>query len=284
MANVALITGCSTGIGRETARAFLEDGWTVYATTRDERDLRGLADSGAKTATVDVTSEADVTAAVGRLIEEEGHIDCLVNNAGYGQLGPVEDVPTERVARQFNVNVLGPHRLVRAVLPHMRARNSGRIVNVSSAVDRVVLPGTGIYSASKFALRAISDALRQELYGSGINVVVVEPWLVETDFHWRAVEEIRRIDRSPSYDDLYRLLESIESLDRDDLTVGDPAEIGRAIRRAATVEEPKAYYWVGAWAKLGIVASLLLTGRRRDRAARLAVDFLSREGVLDRLR
>ena len=160
MRETVLVTGCSTGLGRATARAFLGSGWTVYATARDERELRGLARRGARTATLDVTSETDVIAVVEGMVEEVGRIDCLVNNAGYGQLGPVEDVDTERVVRQFDANVFGPHRLVRAVLPHMRSRSAGRIVNVSSAVGRFALPGVGIYSSSKFALRAISDALR----------------------------------------------------------------------------------------------------------------------------
>ena len=283
MDKTALVTGCSTGIGRATAYAFLNDSWTVYATARDERSIRALAERGVDTAAVDVTSETEVDVLVDRMVEDAGRIDCLVNNAGYGQLGPVEDVPTERAVRQFDVNVFGPHRLIRAVLPHMRSRDSGRILNVSSAVDRFVLPGTGIYSASKFALRAMSDALRQELSETGIDVVVLEPWLVATDFFEAAVTEVRRLERTPSYRELYRLLESLERVDGDFPGVLEPREIARAVLRAATVEEPNAYYPVGPFAKLGLVVALLVTGRRRDYATRLGLDIFSRFSVTESL-
>lgn len=270
-----LVTGCSSGIGRELARAFLEDGWVVYATGRDERVLHELADRGVKTATVDVTSDADVITVVDQLVADEGRIDCLVNNAGYGQAGPVEDVPTKHVVRQFDVNVFGPHRFVRAVLPHMRSRDSGRIVNVASVVDRIVLPGMGIYSASKFALRAMSDALRQELHGTGIDVVVVEPWIVATDFFDRAVDELCHAERSPPYDDLYRLLESLTAIDDATLSVAAPQITAHAILRVASAENPHPYIRVGRWAKVGAVVGHLLTGRRRDRATNSGLDLLS---------
>jgi NAD(P)-dependent dehydrogenase (short-subunit alcohol dehydrogenase family) len=178
----ALITGCSSGIGQSTARHFVDDGWTVYATAREEGDI---ADLDCRTDELDVTSGADIDRVVDRAIEEEGRLDCLVNNAGYGQYGPLEDVPTDELHRQFDVNVYGPHRLTRAVLPHMRDREEGTIVNVTSVAGRVVTPGGGAYSASKFAVEAMSDALRGEIDRFGVDVVLVEPGPVQTGFRDR---------------------------------------------------------------------------------------------------
>ena len=172
MASTALVTGCSSGIGYETARALLADGWHVYATARDrDRDgLENLADRGAELAALDLTEPADIERVVARVRDEAGGVDCLINNAGYGQFGPVEDVPTDRLERQFAVHCFGPHRLIRAVLPDMRERGRGRIVNVTSAADRLALAGIGGYTASKWALASLSDGLRQELVGSDVEV------------------------------------------------------------------------------------------------------------------
>ena len=140
-----LITGCSSGIGRATAEAFLDEGWEVYATARNPADVETLGDRGCTVATLNVTEDDDVVRVVDRIVDEQGRIDCLVNNAGYAQFGSLEDVPTDAVHRQFDVNVYGPHRLTRAVLPHMRRRREGTIVNVSSAAGRVAFPGGGAY-------------------------------------------------------------------------------------------------------------------------------------------
>lgn len=283
VAKTVLITGCSTGIGRATAEAFLDDGWAVYATARDADDLAGLADRGAATADLDVTRPGDVEAVVDRVVAERGRIDCLVNNAGYGQFGAVEDVSTDALASQFDVNVFGPHRLVRAVLPGMRERGGGTIVNVASVEDRLPLPGVGAYAASKFALRAISDSLRQELAGSGVDVAVVEPGLVATDFYDRALAELPE-ERSPAHDDLYRLLEAIDLLDEPGRFVASPRRIAETVRAAATASDPDAYHRVAPFSRLGAEIGAVLTGERRDRATRLGIEALSREWLLDRVR
>jgi len=175
MAKTVLITGCSSGIGRATALAFLDEEWSVWATARDEDDVADLADEGCRTAELDVTNARDCERVVERVLDTEGRIDCLVNNAGYGQFGPLENVSLEELHAQFDVNVYGPHRLVREALPHMRERGDGTIVNVSSVSGRIATPGNGAYSGSKFALEAMSDALRAEVDDFGVDVVVVEP-------------------------------------------------------------------------------------------------------------
>ncbi len=170
-----LITGCSSGIGRATALAFADEGWTVYATARDPADIETLEDAGCRTDRLDVTEQDDIDRVVDRILDEEGVISCLVNNAGFGQFGPLEDVPVEQVEKQYDVNVYGPHRLIRAVLPHMRREEEGTIINVSSVAGRVAFPGGSTYCGSKFALEAMSDALRAEVDQFGIDVVVIEP-------------------------------------------------------------------------------------------------------------
>ncbi|MFC6772219.1 SDR family oxidoreductase, partial [Halorubrum pallidum] len=196
-----LITGCSSGIGRAAAHAFSDEGWTVYATARNPADIETLGEAGCEIATLDVTDQSDVDRVVDRVLDEAGAIDAVVNNAGYGQFGPIEDVSTQKVHEQFDVNVYGPHRLIRAVLPSMRRERDGTILNVSSVAGRVSFPGGGVYSGSKFAIEAMSDALRNEVGEYGIDVVVVEPGPVRTNFSKRAEQEAGGRDDAGESDD-----------------------------------------------------------------------------------
>lgn len=248
-----LVTGSSSGIGRSTARAFLDDGWTVYATARNPADIQTLGEEGCKLATLDVTDDEDVERIVARIIEDEGRIDCLVNNAGYAQPGPVEDVPVERVQSQFDVNVFGPHRLVREVLPHMRTQESGRICNVSSVVGQVSVPGLGIYSGSKFAMEGISDALRAEVAEYGIDVVLIEPGPVETGFADRANAETNGLDRSGAYDHLYHVLDDTQALGGGGLGAISPDEVANTILDAANLQHPAPRYPVGEAARYSLM-------------------------------
>lgn len=283
MARTVVVTGCSSGVGRATARTFLDAGWTVYATSRDADDLGGLADSGASTAELDVTDDGDVERVVGRVREEAGGVDALVNNAGYGQFGPLEDVSTDEVVEQFDVNTFGPHRLVRAVVPGMRERGRGRVVNVTAGANRLSLAGMGAYTGSKLALESMSDALRAELAASGVDVVVVEPGLVATDFYDRALAELPT-ERSAAYRDLYRVLDDIGVVERRPPGVNPPEEVARTIRRAATAADPEARYRVGAFAKGGTAIGNVVTGGLRDRATRLGIAVLASEPVQRLLR
>ena len=275
MTETVLITGCSSGIGRETARAFLEDGWDVYATARNPADVEALGETGADIASLDVTDEDDVERVVDRIIDEEGRIDCLVNNAGYAQLGPVEDVTTESVADQFAVNVFGPHRLLREVLPHMRERRTGTVVNVSSVSGRLAVPGSGIYSGSKFAMEAISDALRPEVSEYGIDVVLVEPGPVDTAFVERASDEIEGIERSDAYDDLYAILDDTEAIGGGGPGAVQPREVAETILDAANLTDPAARYPVGQVAKVAMLGRFV-PDKLRDKFYRLAISLMSR--------
>ncbi|EMA42911.1 SDR family oxidoreductase [Halobiforma nitratireducens] len=260
-----LITGCSSGIGRATAEAFLEGNWQVFATARDTDDIADLADAGCTTFELDVTDPDQVARAVERTVDIGGAIDCLVNNAGYAQMGPLEDVSTADLHRQFDVNVYGPHRLVRAALPHMRAQGAGRIINVSSAAGRVSLPGSGAYSGSKFALEAMSDSLRTEIDEFGIDVVVVEPGPVETNFTDRVDEELPENERTPAYETLYELYDEMELIGggKGGPFASAPEDVAEAILTASTTPDPPARYPVGPIAQYGVYARFL-PARIRD--------------------
>jgi NAD(P)-dependent dehydrogenase (short-subunit alcohol dehydrogenase family) len=270
-----LITGCSSGIGRETAHAFLEDGWEVYATARNPADVEALGEAGANIASLDVTDEDDVERVVERIVDEEGRVDCLVNNAGYAQLGPVEDVPVEMVEDQFEVNVFGPHRLAREVLPHMRERQTGTIVNVSSVAGRLATPGMGIYNGSKFAVEGISDALRPEVSEYGIDVVLVEPGPVDTAFVDRASDEIDGLERSGAYDTLYSILDDTEAIGGGGPGAVAPREVAETILDAANLTDPADRYPVGQVAKIAMLGRFV-PATLRDKFYRLAFSLVSK--------
>src|SRR5256714_5518363 len=182
MARAVLITGCSTGIGRATAIRLAERGWSVYATARNVGSIADLAGSGCKIMQLDVCDEASMRAAVNTIEAAEGAVGVLVNNAGYSQDGAIEEVPIDEVRRQFETNVFGLARLTQLVLPGMRRQGWGRVINVSSMGGRLTFPGGGYYHATKHAVEAISDALRFEVAGFGIDVVLLEPGLITTEF------------------------------------------------------------------------------------------------------
>jgi NAD(P)-dependent dehydrogenase (short-subunit alcohol dehydrogenase family) len=185
-----LITGCSTGIGRATAQRLARAGNTVYATARRLESIADLEADGCHLLALDVTDEQSMAAAVGAIESEHGAVGSLVNNAGYSQSGAVETVPIDLIRRQFETNVFGLVRLTQLVLPKMRERRGGRIVNLSSMGGRLVFPGGGVYHATKYAVEALSEALRFELHGFGIDVVLIEPGLIRTSFGEAAVGAI----------------------------------------------------------------------------------------------
>ena len=199
-----LITGCSSGIGRATAELLCTEGWTVYATARRPETLVELERRGCKTLALDVTDEASMTAAVQAVTDAEGAVGVLINNAGYSQSGAVETIPAEQVRRQFETNVFGLIRMCQLVLPGMRDQHSGRIVNLSSMGGKLTFPGGGLYHASKYAVEAISDALRFEVRGFGVDVIVIEPGLIVTSFGETAAGSVDGAQSDGPYEDFNR--------------------------------------------------------------------------------
>lgn len=254
-----LITGCSSGIGQAAARAFLQKNWQVIATARNVDDIADLEEAGCTTLELDVTDPDQVAEVVERTVDIGGAIDCLVNNAGYAQMGPLEDVSTVDLHRQFDVNVYGPHRLTRAALPHMRAQGAGRIINVSSVAGRVSFPGSGAYSGSKYALEAMSDSLRAEVEEFGIDVVLIEPGPVETEFTNRVDEELPEDQRTPAYESLYELYDEAQLIGggQGGPFASTPTEVATAIVESAIRSEPPARYPVGPLGQVGVYARFL---------------------------
>lgn len=268
MPRTVLITGCSSGIGRETAAAFHDDGWTVYATARDPDDLSALAERGCETARLDVTEPDDVERVVGRVVEEQGGVDCLVNNAGIAQAGALEEVPTDDLADQFDVNVFGPHRLTRAVLPHMREQGEGTVVNVSSVSGRVAFPAMGPYSGTKHAMEGMSDSLRTEVAPFGVDVVLVEPGWARTRIGDKGEASLRAVE---SEDSPYARLHTNALLVKDVLlsrpVAGSVADVAATIVEAATDDDPDPRYPVLANGR-AILLGGLLPDRVSDRVHR----------------
>lgn len=261
--DTAVVTGCSSGIGLATAKALYQDGWQVYATARKPEIVEKLDDAGFEAAQLDVTDGSQARAVVERAVEETGGIDLVVNNAGFAQLGPIEDVSTARVRRQFDVNVFGPHRVTRAALPHMREQGEGTIVNVSSAAGLVPFPGGGVYSGAEHALEAMSDALRSEVDGLGIDVVLVEPGPVKTKFGDRAERELRGIEWTDDYGSFYEFYDDTQTIGGFGAAV-EPEEVAATVLYAATCVDPDPRYRVGTLAKVAGFARHL-PSKWRDR-------------------
>lgn len=245
MPDTVLITGCSSGIGRSTAEQFLADGWTVYATARDPDDIADLGTNGCKTASLDVTVPEDVDRVVDRVIDEQGRIDALINNAGIAVSAALEEVPTEELKHQFDVNVFGGHRLTRAVLPHMREAGHGTIINVSSVAGLVSFPGIGPYTGSKHAIEGLSDALRVEVAPFGIDVVLIEPGWAKTRIDDKSKRKLTEMtDGNSPYDQLHDNVILVNDLFMSDPISGSVDDIAETILEAANADDPEPRYLV----------------------------------------
>ena len=197
LSKAVLITGCSTGIGRATAEHLASRGWTVYATARKPESIADLTQRGCKTLALDVCDESSMRSAVETVERAEGAVGVLINNAGYGLEGTFEEAPMDAIRRQFETNVFGLITMTKLVLPAMRRQRWGRIVNLSSMGGKLTFPGGAYYHATKHAVEALSDALRFEVRGFGIDVIVIEPGPIKTRFGDTAVSNIAMPKDSP---------------------------------------------------------------------------------------
>jgi NAD(P)-dependent dehydrogenase (short-subunit alcohol dehydrogenase family) len=268
-----LISGCSSGIGRATALELAAAGWRVYATARRPDSIAELAQAGCRTLALDVTDEQSMSAAVAAVEEAEGAVGVLVNNAGYSQSGAIETVPMEAVRRQFETNVFGLVRLTQLVLPRMRAQGWGKIVNVGSMGGRLSFPGGGHYHATKHALEAISDALRFELRGFGIDVILLEPGLITTEFGDTATASMADV-HAGGEDPYAHFNATVGAVTKgaydgpmSRLGAG-PERVAKVIRKAITRSRPPARIAITPSAKLTIATRRLLSDRAWDAAMR----------------
>jgi NAD(P)-dependent dehydrogenase (short-subunit alcohol dehydrogenase family) len=269
---VALVTGGSSGIGLRTAAALQQAGVRVYAAARRTAPMSALQDAGITTISLDVTDEASVSAAVEQIVDAEGRIDILVNNAGYGSYGALEDVPLAEAQAQFDVNVFGLARLSQLVLPHMRSRRCGVIVNVSSMGGRLATPLGCWYHASKYAVEGLSDALRLEAEPWGIRVVLVEPGSIQTEWGAIAADNLLAMSGSGPYGAQAKAVaDRLRASSRPGASLTSPPDvIAKTITRAGTARRPKTRYVVGAGARPLIALRQLLPDRAFDAFIRRA--------------
>ena len=269
-----LVTGCSSGIGRATAALLARSGWPVYATARNTAPLGDLTDLGCRALQLDVTDDDSMQAAVDAVAQDHGAVGVLVNNAGYSQSGAVETVPVGEARRQFDTNFFGPARLTQLVLPGMRAQGWGTVVNISSMGGRLTFPGGGYYHATKYALEALSDALRFEVAGFGVAVVLVEPGFIRSDFSRVAASSLDgpTTDSDAGTPDPYRsftagvLASTRDVYDRGLMSRlgGTPDDVARIVLEAITASRPKARYPVTPSARLLLGLRAMLPDRAWD--------------------
>jgi NAD(P)-dependent dehydrogenase (short-subunit alcohol dehydrogenase family) len=268
-----LITGCSTGIGRATALRLARGGWKVYATARRPETLADLAGAGCQTLALDVTDEQSMRDAVAHVEAADGAVGVLINNAGYSQSGAIETVPLDSVRRQFETNVFGLVRLTQLVLPKMREQRWGKIVNLGSMGGRLSFPGGGHYHATKHALEAISDAMRFELRGFGIDVILLEPGLITTEFGETATASMAdvEIDGDDPYATFNTTVGAVTKGAYEGpmrLLGGGPDRVAKTIERAIKRRNPPARITITPSAKFTLALRRILPDRAWEAAMR----------------
>jgi NAD(P)-dependent dehydrogenase (short-subunit alcohol dehydrogenase family) len=267
VAGAILITGCSTGIGRASAERLAAHGRTVYATARRLDSIADLEAQGCRLLALDVTDEDSMQTAVRTVEEAEGAVGALVNNAGYSQSGAIESVPIDEVRRQFETNVFGLVRMAQLVLPGMRRQGAGRIVNVGSMGGKLTFPGGGFYHATKYAVEALSDALRFEVQGFGIHVSLIEPGLITTQFAETAVGTVDG-GSDGAYGKFNRAVGAITAGAYQNpmgkIIGGGPETVAKAIERALTSARPKPRYPVTPSARIVMTQRRLMPDRLWD--------------------
>ena len=261
---VILITGASSGIGFDAARALARQGYKVYAAARRVERMELLREAGVVPVRMDVTDEASMRAGVDAVLEQEGRIDVLVNNAGYGYFGPVETVSMEEARRQLEVNVFGLARLSQLVLPAMREQGSGRIINVASVAGKSVLYYGGWYHVTKYSVEALSDAMRMELKPFGIDVVIIEPGLIRTDWGHIAADHLEESTVGTAYAETGGNMAKNMHYMYDLKWPAGPRVVTRALLRAVKSRRPKVRYRIGTGAGSLVFFHWLLPSRWWD--------------------
>jgi NAD(P)-dependent dehydrogenase (short-subunit alcohol dehydrogenase family) len=277
-AKVAIVTGASSGIGEATARRLRALGYTVYAAARRVDRMASLVEVGIRPVKVDVTDDASLIGFVDRVLAESGRVDVLVNNAGYGSYGSVEEVPLHEARRQFEVNVFGLARLTQLVLPHMRRQSTGRIINISSMGGKIYEPLGGWYHATKFAVEGLSDSMRMELAPLGIDVIVVEPGAIATEWAAIASQHLLATSGQGAYAEQATRMAAFFTADPEG-QASPPSVVADAVAKAATVRRPRTRYAVGRGAKSILAARSILSDRAFDRLMNTALRTLARRAA-----
>ena len=261
---IILITGASSGIGFDAAQVLARQGHKVYAAARRVELMEPLKADGVQVLRMDVTDETSMQQGVAAVIQAEGRIDVLVNNAGYGFFGAIETVPLEEARRQLEVNVFGLARLTQLVLPYMRQQGSGRIINTSSIAGKMVFYMGGWYNVTKYSVEAFSDALRMEMKPFGIDVVMIEPGAIKTDWGPIAARHLIESSAGTAYETAgTQWADNIEWFYKTN-ALSKPAVVAKAISRAVNSRHPRARYCCGRFSFVGRVAHALIPVRWWD--------------------
>ncbi len=244
-----LITGASSGIGEETAKRLLEQGYTVFVAARRLGKMRALEELGAHAIRMDITKEEDIVTAVDRITAEQGGIDILINNAGFGMYGAMEDTTLDDARYQFEVNLFGLARLTQLALPYMRKQGAGKIVNISSMGGKIYTPLGSWYHATKHALEGWSDCLRLELAPFGIDVIIIEPGAIQTEFGDVMVGPLLERSGSSAYSDLAQRVANATRNSYEDGKASPPSLIAGVISKSLRTERPRIRYAAGKFAR-----------------------------------
>lgn len=249
MAKIALVTGASSGIGKVVAQELKVAGFKVYAAARRVDKMSDLKQIGITPIALDLTKDESITACVDTILSKEKSIDVLINNAGYGSYGAIEDVPLEEVRRQFDVNLFGMARLIQLVTPSMRENHYGKIVNISSMGGKIWTKFGGWYHATKFAVEGFSDCLRMELKPFGIDVIVVEPGGIKTDWGIIAAENLKKSSANGAYAEMANQAANGMIKNYSGNMLSKPELIAKTVRKAVTKRRPRTRYLIGFGAK-----------------------------------
>jgi len=252
MGKIALITGASSGMGKSTAKILHSQGYTVYGAARRLEEMQDLTDYGISIVSLDLTKDESIVNCINTILEKEGRLDILINNAGYGSYGAVEDVSIEEAKRQFEVNMFGLARITQLVLPKMRYHKFGRIVNISSMGGKIYTPFGAWYHATKHAVEGWSDCLRLEVKPFGIEVVVVEPGGIKTSWGTIAAEHLRKTSGKGAYSIFANKVADGMEKTYTNNSLTDVDVLGNVISNAATTKNPKTRYVKGYMAKPAI--------------------------------
>ncbi len=263
---VVLVTGASSGMGKEFARALLERGYIVYAAARRIDQMQDLAKAGALTLKMDITQEADVQAAVSTIIKNHGGVDVLINNAGFGLYGAMEDIPLDAARYQFEVNLFGMARLTQLLLPSMRAKRSGKIINLSSMGGKVYFPMGSWYHATKHAVEGWSDCLRIELAPFNIDVVIIEPGVIATEFGDVVMQPLVQRSGKGAYAPMANSFAKAMTESYKNNGASPPDVIVKLVLEAITTTKPKTRYMAGKFAKPMMFIRKWLGDRTYDKA------------------